>query len=92
VCPQALKRSSASLPAHCTRGSVGAPPKDLVLVRLAFVVFSPKPRGWRQWMMRMDDVEVSLISVHEQTSGLKLLVSAAVELDYRPKVTSDGEV
>jgi hypothetical protein len=39
---------------------LGAPPKDLVLMRLALVVFTPKPSGWREWTMWTGDIEVNL--------------------------------
>ena len=67
-------------------------PRDLVLVRLALVVFTPKPSAWREWAMRMGDVDVSPVSAYESAESLKLLVGAAVELEYRPNLTSAGEV
>ena len=42
--------------------------------------------------MRIGDVDVSPVSAYESAESLKLLVGAATELEYRPKVTSDGEV
>jgi hypothetical protein len=68
------------------------PPKDLALVRLALVTFTPKPNGWREWAMRMDGIEVSPASAYESEQSLKLLVGAATVLDYRPKVTAEGDV
>jgi hypothetical protein len=72
--------------------AVAAPPKDLALVRLALVTFTPKPSGWREWAMRMDDIEVSPASAYERDENLTLLVGAATVLDYRPRVSADGEV
>ena len=72
---------------HC-----GFAARDLVLVRLALVVFTPKPSAWREWAMRMGDVDVSPVSAYESAESLKLLVGAAVELEYRPNLTSAGEV
>lgn len=71
---------------------MAAPPKDLLLVRLALVTFTPTPTGWDEWMMRFGDIEVSPVSVYESGKHLRLLVGAATVLDYRPKVTADGEV
>jgi hypothetical protein len=75
-----------------TLGIMGAPPKDLVLVRLALVTFTPAPTGWREWTLRIDDIEVGPVSPYESEDKLRLLVGGATTLDYRPKVTSDGLV
>lgn len=71
---------------------MGLPPRDLVLVRLALVVLTPKPNGWRDWTMRIGDVDVSPVSAYESAENLKLLVAAATQLEYRPKVMTAGEV
>jgi hypothetical protein len=71
---------------------MAAPPKDLALVRLALVTFASKPNGWREWTIRMDEIEVSPASRYESDQNLRLLLGAATVLDYRPKVTADGEV
>ena len=71
---------------------MGAPPKDLILVRLALVTFIPAPTGWRQWTLQMGDIEVSPLSPYESEDNLRLLVGAATVLEYRPKVTADEQV
>jgi hypothetical protein len=71
---------------------VAPPLKDLLLVRLALVTFTPTPTGWREWVMRFGDIEVSPVSAYESETNLRLLVGAATVLDYRPKVTAEGEV
>lgn len=67
-------------------------PKDLLLVRLALVTFTPTPTGWREWVMRFGDIEVSSASAYESERNPRLLIDAATVLDYRPKVTAEGEV
>jgi hypothetical protein len=69
-----------------------APPKDLLMVRLATVTFTPPPKGWREWVLRTGPVEVSPISAYEGDTSLKLLVGAGRVLDYRPKVSASNEV
>jgi hypothetical protein len=71
---------------------MAVPPSDIALMRLALVTFTPKPNGWRAWTTEIDGVDVTPISAYELDRGLKLLVSATVELRHRPKVTSSGHV
>lgn len=70
-----------------------APPKDLVLLRLAVVEFRPKLSNWRNWTVDHEGIEVAHLRLWEdEDDRLGMLVSASQVLDYRPKVSADNEV